>query len=26
MVSENDKDLEAPVETTSVFREEFISE
>ncbi|MGV9712047.1 glycogen accumulation regulator GarA [Gordonia sp. NPDC003424] len=26
MVSDNDKDLEAPVETTSVFREEFISE
>nr|WP_217998322.1 FHA domain-containing protein [Gordonia rhizosphera] len=25
-MSENDKDLEAPVETTSVFREEFISE
>ncbi|MBD0862697.1 FHA domain-containing protein [Gordonia sp. zg691] len=26
MVSENDKDFEAPVETTSVFREEFINE
>lgn len=25
-MSENDKDLEAPVETTSVFREEFINE
>ncbi|RPA57883.1 FHA domain-containing protein [Gordonia oryzae] len=26
MVSDNDKDFEAPVETTSVFREEFINE
>ncbi|MFE0748243.1 glycogen accumulation regulator GarA [Gordonia sp. NPDC058843] len=26
MVSENDRDFEAPVETTSVFREEFINE
>ncbi|GAC84311.1 glycogen accumulation regulator GarA [Gordonia paraffinivorans] len=26
MVSDNDRDFEAPVETTSVFREEFINE
>lgn len=25
-MSENDRDFEAPVETTSVFREEFINE
>ena len=25
-MSDNDKDFEAPVETTSVFREEFINE